>query len=379
MRINLALFGAVGLALCSSGCIYTDRSEDYLKSGSVPSVVLPEGVNSTPLEPLYPIPEVPQHMDAFMQTDIGGDRVPRPEPMSAEREAAKVKIQKVGERKWVLIEAPASQVWPLAQSYLSETGIEVAKSDAASGLIETDWVQFKADTSTESHYRIRIEKGVRPESTEVHVLQQQRASSSNAFAPWPASSNDPAREDWLLEGMANSLAQGVNNKSASLLGQSVGGDSKAELAVDNGEPVIVLRLDKERAWATLAYGLQKENFIRWEENDQTGVFYFQYTGDYKKPNWFKRMLFLGDKKPTTEQPVALNEALGHIANTPDTRKLLADSPSVNFAEPLSAEGYMLVVKQAGQGYVVHVRDYKGERLEPELNKRILVSLRRNLI
>lgn len=370
------------MALCFStaSCIYTDRSNDYQRSGSIPRVTLPDGVNSTPLEPLYPIPPVTQRMDAFLESDIGGDGVPRPEPMSAEREAAKIKIQKVGDRQWMLVEAPASQVWPLAQSYLSQTGIEVAKSDAEVGLIETQWVQFKLDNQNQSRFQIRIEKGVRYETTEVHILQDQAPINTNVARNWPAKSIDEERETWLLEGMANTLVQSIGNKAASLLGQSVGGDSKAELVLHEEEPALYLRLNKVRAWATLAHGLKSDGFIKWEENDDLGVFYFQFTGAYKRPNWFVRLFTWGDDAPVKDAPYSMNEVLQHLANNSEVKSLVSGITPVAFNEPLpNSEGYLLVLSHLDGKWVARVRDYKGERLDLELNKKLLAMLRRNLI
>lgn len=379
MRMNFALLGAISLGVLTSGCLYTDRSEEYLRANSIPSVDLPPTLRNTSMDPLYPIPEVVPRLDAFLETEIGGHRVPRPEPMSAEREAAKVKIQKVGKRQWLLVEAPPSQVWPLAQSYLSSAGINVARSDAASGLIQTDWVQFKSDEASKSQFKVRIEKGVRPDSTEVHVLQHQRPVNARRDVPWPATSDNPERESLLLESLANSLALGIDNKAASLLGQSIGGKGKAELLVDNGEPAIALRLDKVRAWATLSVGLQKEGFVRWSEKDSLGVFYGQYTGDYKRPNWLMR-LFTRDKKPVTKAPYDLETVLQHLANTPEVVTLLGDIPQVAYNPPLKGgQGYLLVLREADDGFLLKVRDYKGERIPIKRNKRLLAILRRNLI
>ncbi len=370
------------VAVCAvlTGCAYTDRSEEYQRSVSLPSVLLPEDVNSTPLEPLYPIPEVPQRMDALISTDIGGNVVPRPEPMSPEREAAKVKIQKVDGREWVLVEAPPSQVWPLAQSYLTQTGISVARSDAASGLIETDWVQFKSDDVLHSNYRIRIEKGVRVETTEIHVLHHQ--SATKTLEEWPATSMDPDKERWLLEGVANFLAERVGNKAASLLGQSVGGKSKAEVTVLDGEPVLVLYLDKARAWASLAHGIQTGGFTRWAEQDEDGLVYFQFTGDYQRPNWFVRLFTWGDTAPVTEAPVSLSEALAHLVDTPDAKVLFSQVKGVQFGDPLKkGAGYLMVVSPSkdGNAWVARLRRYDGAELESDRAKLMLAYLRRNLI
>ena len=375
---KIATVIAVGLLL--NGCIFSDRSKVYQRSGSIKAIEVPENLDPAPMEPLYPIPNVKAQKDAFYDIETDGFVIPRPEPMSAEREASKIKIQKVGERRWMLAEASTSQTWPLAQSYLSSIGVDVLNSIPATGLIETDWVVLKANPEIKNQFRVRIEKGVNPETTELHVLQRQVAVGGKALDAWPSISQNPEREAWLLDGLANSLAGNIDNKAASLLGQSVGGEVKAELYMDGSEPALRLRLDHARAWATLAHALDKEGFTAWGENSGKSVFYVQYRDPHDKPSWFKRWFFFADDTVPDAPPYPLTEVLQHLNASPEVKTHFIDIENIDFAPPLeNSTGYLVLLQAKNGEYRVTVRLSDGRLLDLPLNKKILSVVRRNLI
>lgn len=372
---------AISLTLPLSGCIFRDRSQEYQRSGSIKEITLPEGVSSVPLEPLYPIPEVrEQESTTFYDIRTDGFVVPRPEPISAAGEKARIKIQKVGDRRWILIDAPAAQVWPLTQSFLSRSGIEVAESSPNTGLVVTDWVIFKSDPQIKNQYRIRIEKGLRPESTEIHILQRHADVDAKDVAPWGGKSLNVERESWLLEELANALAGDIDNKAASLLGQSVGGQVKAELFIDGTEPAMRLRLEHSRAWASLAHALTQEGYILWDESADQRVFYAQFLDPAKKRNWFIRLFTFEPKSNAKERRYPLNEILANLAPKEEVRSLFNGVSSVAFSDGLEdAFGYLVVLQREGGDVVVKIRDARGLRINLADNKRMLSILRRNLI
>jgi len=366
--------------LLVSGCIFRDRSEDYRRTGSIKPISLPDGVTSIPLEPLYAIPEIQQGEGGFYDIRTDGFVVPRPEAMSAEAEKSKIKIQKVGERRWVLAEAPTSQVWPLAQSFFSNYGIQVAQSVPATGLVLTDWVVFKSDETTKSQFQIRIEQGLRPDTTEIHVLQHQVAADARELGAWPARSTNPEREAWLLDELANALAADIDNRAASLLGQSVGGQVKAELFMDGAEPALRLRLSESRAWATVAHAMNRDGYLLWDEDSNRKIYYVQFNDPAKKRGWFIRLFTFEPASAATETPYKLKDLLTHLAPREEVRALFGDLPDVAFGEPLAKGlGYLVVLSSEGGDVVLKVRNHRGARLELSDNKRMLAIIRRNLI
>ncbi len=380
MQQKILLIGAVSILLLS-GCIYRDRSEDYQKAGSIKSLVLPEDIRSAPLEELYPVPPVAPRTDSFYDLKTDGFVVPRPEPMIVEGEGAKVRIQRVSEQQWILLEAPASQIWPLTQSYLSEAGILVERSNPASGLIETRWVEFKSDSATRSRFKIQVEQGLRPETTEVHVAAQQVPAADVRSSSWADASANNERAKTLLEDLANSLAVDIENNSASLLGQSVGGEVKARLLMEGQEPVLRLQLQNARAWATLIHALNEDEFRLWGESRAQGLLYFQYLDDDKRRGRFMRLLRGRTVHEIEVAPHSIELITEHLADDPEVRATFANTTDVKFGNALENQfGYLLRVEQTAPNAArVTLRDARGQPLEMREHKKILMEIRDNLI
>jgi outer membrane protein assembly factor BamC len=375
---RIAFVAVIGLLL--NGCIFRDDSQVYLRSGSIKPMELPPGVKAARIEPLYPIPSVERQENAFYNLETDGFVIPRPEPMSAEREASKIKIQKVGDSRWVLAEASTSQIWPLSQSYLSGMGFNVVNSNPSTGLIQTDWIVFKANPDMQSRFQIRIEKGVSADSSEIHILQHDTPLNAPYTADWPSKSDDPTREAWLMEDLANSLAGNIENKAASLLGQSVGGDVKSELFMDGNEPSLRLRISRDRAWATLAQALDREGFINWGDDTDLGVFYVQFDDPEKAPGWFKRWFYPKRFLTAKTTSYSLEQVLQHLSPTDDVKKHFAVIPKAAYGEALDKNvGYLVLMQPRDGSFVVTIRRANGERPPLAENKRLLLVIHRNLI
>lgn len=362
------------------------RDKDYIRAGAVEPITLPEGVESAPLDPLHIIPEV-NAKDEFGDTvDLTEYKVPRPEPLANEDDVVGVKIQKLSGNRWIFLNASTAQVWPQTQSFLSEYSVLPLKSAPEQGLIESDWVNFRDDPSTKSRYKILIEKGIHPDTTEIHVRHVQfpveaSVALDDSFQ-WPEQSSSPEREAWLLDELAMVLAESVDNSAASLMGQNVGGKTKAQYERVAGEPVVSLRLPYARAWASVSHATSADGFAEYETNSEAGLIYvgFPYFAD-DKPGFWGSLAFWGDdKRAPAESPYSLSDVLAHLSDSRDARAALASVSGAQFGKSLEgAQGYLVLLEQKGDHVIVRVRDHRGRRLAAEEAKNILRVLRNRLI
>src|SRR5690606_13069635 len=183
------------------------------------------------------------------------------------------------------------EVWPRVRSFLNVNGLDVARADISSGVIETDWVQFKTDLTTYDRYRLQVDQGVQPDTSEIHILHMSIPTDSQPSAglSWGQSSVNPEREKWLLDELAATLASDVTEGGTSFLAQAIGGSAKAALVNLKNEPVLSLRLDRARALGTLAHAVKQEGFTPYENDAATGIFYVHYRKpDADGPGWFSR-------------------------------------------------------------------------------------------
>ncbi|WP_045826927.1 outer membrane protein assembly factor BamC [Teredinibacter turnerae] len=386
----LVLVSLVNLVGCSTFFgkhgVFRGRGSDYLQSGSIEPIELPADMESVPLEPLYPIPSV-RSTDAFGDpVSLDEYKVPRPLALGEKGEVG-VKIQKLEGDRWIYLNASTAQVWPRTQYFLNSGVLDVARSNPAQGIIETAWVGFKDDQTTAVRYRIRLEKGIHPETTEIHVLEQQveRAVLEGGEQPdWPATSDSEEREEWLLRELANSLAETVDNNAASLLGQNVGGNLKAGFTRFNGEPTLVIHVPKVRAWATLSHAANEEGFKVWDDSVEAGVIYAGYTTyDEDEAGFFHPLAFWSDEQPLPKKaPYTLTELMSNLNDGAEVKAKFGDRPGAGFGNTKlkhKAQGFLIVMTYQESKALVNIRDYRGKRISDEDAKHLLAILRKNLI
>lgn len=384
-----AFYAMVGiLSLSLSGCgmffgeegWFRNRSSDYLRADNIPPLKVDENLDKRALGDLYPIPAARQsdYEDSFaLDQDV-----PRPLPLSANLAQESVKIQRLGKQTWILMNVAPGEVWPRVRSFLNVNGLTVNKSDIGSGIIETDWIQFKTDLSTHDRYRIQIDQGVQPETSEIHILHMSIPGDSRQAAnlPWPAESSNSEREKWLLDELAATLADDVTEGGTSLLAQTIGGAAKAGLIVRRNEPVLSLRLDRSRALGTLAHALKQEGFATYDNNADAGVFHVHYRKpELDEPGWFGRLFKRGAKSELKlNSPYTLDEIM---ANLPTGDDLINAPYSRRDAEKQlpKAPGYLVLVSGEDGELIVRLRDPYGKRIDPRQTRDMLTVIRKNLI
>jgi len=286
------------LCLCT-GCgflfggdrLIRDRKEDYKRAPELPVVTVPEGLDSKELQDLYAVPPVE---DSLVMA--GEVEVPRPAPMAGARDEM-VRIQKLGDEQWALVGAEPGQVWPEVRAFLSAAGIQVARVDARQGIMESTWVELEGQPVA-SRFRFRIEQGVQRGTSELHILQMNRASDEET---WPPASDSLDQEGEMLRAVSQYLANSTGSAPVSMLAeQAISSEGKISMQESpQGYTYIRVTLPYERAWASLGRALELSGF-RIDDRDRSGgLYYVQYVGsedDEEERGWFD-WLFGGDKNP----------------------------------------------------------------------------------
>lgn len=384
--LQLLLVASLGISLSGCGMFFGDegvfrnRESDYLKADNIPPLVLPAGKHSEAMGELYPIPPI-------TATDFGYDpdsidtEVPRPMPLSANLEQENVKIQRVGGESWILLNAAPGEVWPRIRNFLNVNNLPVSRADISRGIIETSWLQFKTDLDTYDRYRLQIDQGVQPETTEIHIVHMSVPASEKPAADmnWPRKSINAEREKWMLDELAATLASETAEGGTSLLAQAIGGSVKANLTMLRGEPAMQIKLDRTRAFATLAYAAKKDGFTTFEADADAALYYVHYKDpEDVKPGFFKRLFRIGlnPKPPTT--PYSLAQIKANML-TGDEFEAAPRSERKKEKVLPKAPGYLIVITGDNNDFIVRVRDPYGKRLPTGEARHLVTLLRKNLI
>jgi len=292
------------LLLACTGCgylfgdkgMFRDRSEDYKKAPELPVVRVPQGKDSGTLREIYPIPPVSDELLL-----AGEFEVPRPAPLVAGAGEDIVRIQKLGDESWALIAVAPGQVWPQVRSFLTASGIEVARVDARAGIMDTEWLTMEGQ-SMASRFRFLMDQGVQRSTSELHVLQMDQAGDVES---WPSESDNPEQADEMLRAVAQFLANSADSAPVSMIAeQGISASGKISMQeAPAGYTYILLALPYDRAWASLGRALEKSTFEITDHDRSGGNYYVRFLGPnaQEEAGWMDWLWGSGEDHPMAGQ------------------------------------------------------------------------------
>ncbi len=277
------------LLLPVSGCgylfgdqgVFRDPSNDYKKAPEMAAIKVPDGADSGALQEIYPVPAVRSSV-----VDTGKFEVPRPAPLVAGGGEELVRIQRLGDESWALVDEAPGQVWPQVRSFLASAGIGVSRVDARAGVLETGWLKLES-APINSRFQVRIEQGVQRGTSELHVLQQNQAGDVGS---WPDQSDDLELEAEMLRSLAQYIANSAEAAPVSMVAEqaiSAGGRISMQESA-SGEPYLQLQLPFARAWASMGRALEKSTFSVTDLDRSSGTYFALFNGPSSEEDdgWF---------------------------------------------------------------------------------------------
>jgi outer membrane protein assembly factor BamC len=274
-----------GLFFCAlffllSGCsslfgregYFRDRGDDYLHSAEIPPMKVPKELDSSAISELFVIPPI---SNEFVDLEVEFE-TPR-SSFDASREKAQVKIQKLDNRRWILINSSPAIIWPRIKGFLEENQLSLAFEDPITGKMETGWLVLKDEPETKDRYRFQVEQGLHISTTEIHVRQITTSTQTpgGGNINWPSASSNPEREKWIIDKLAAYLAQN-DTAPVSLVAQSIGRVQKVSYVQPyQSEAYILMSLDRERVMASVGGALNKAPFAVEDTHHKNRVSYMQ--------------------------------------------------------------------------------------------------------
>ena len=276
------------VAACSSGRLvfFKQRENQYRLAGTAPPLKLPADLNGVRVQPLLVVPELQrQTVTASVLDPID----PKPQSLNATGDDQYVKIQKLGERHWLVVGESPAVVWPRIKLFLANNRVALVADEPDAGRLETEWLALsdigedpirkslrKAagdDLTRPAKLYVRVEPALRDGSAEIHVRE---SSDVLAQSDWPDKSSLGQAEELLLNNLGEFLAGDASDPAVSMRARHIAGTTKSELVKsEQGDPSLVLRLDFDRAWATVGQAMAKAELNVTDLNRSTGLFYVQ--------------------------------------------------------------------------------------------------------
>jgi uncharacterized lipoprotein len=223
LTICLMLLAGCGWMSDDKG-FFVDRSNDYLKAKEGPPLIVPEDLSSTSIENTMAIPQI-SSTQRHVNFEGGA---PRPEAIYAREEAEGVKIQKLGDQRWLLVPQAPAVVWPKVKQFFADNGVAIELEQPQTGRIDTEWMTISSKaardvvrlsisdarqsagvTTGRDRVRVLIEPGIRDRSTEIHLRYENDSKSMPHEDVMPAQSDIVEVETQLLNELGGYIAANV--------------------------------------------------------------------------------------------------------------------------------------------------------------------------
>ena len=237
--------------------LFPPTKDEFLKEKVEQDIQLPSDLALISKENHYPVDEISETLE--------NQDVPKPRQIFSTSGDSSVQLRRLGELMWVYVETLPSTSWPISKSYWDTSSYKVINADPATGEIAINF-----DESTK--LKMKIEHGIKEASTEIFLVQVDKTSNEIL--------SNPELIQTELSNLVNYFADSVGQFSGtSLAAQNLNEMKKAKIFVDNGQTVIELDLNFDRAWSSVTKAIDSANIIANDKDRSNGIFYVSYEAE----------------------------------------------------------------------------------------------------
>jgi len=213
-----------------------------------------------------------------------------------------MRIARDGERRWLVVEKPAPELYPQIKDFWQENGFLLVIDSPSTGIMETDWAENRAkiaqdfirsaiggaldslyDTGERDKYKTRLEVS-KPGETEVYITQRGAIEKCTTDATgacistiWTARPNDPELEAVFLARLMERLGMTQEMAKAQVAAPLGPKTPKAKLVQEGVNTAhIEMAAGFDRAWRDTGLALDRSNFTVEDRNRANGVYYVRY-------------------------------------------------------------------------------------------------------
>ena len=331
-RLAPLLVVALLLPACSTKLenILPDRRPDYRQSQVGRSLEVPPDLTSSTVDDTLMTPELNPASSASLST-YAGERGPQPQAARQDQTVlpaqAGIRLEQDGSQRWLAVTAPADQVWSRVREFWTSNGFALKRDDPTIGILETDWVENRADipedgirrvlkqfldfaysAPTRDRFRTRLEWAADGQHTEIYLTHSgveevavggATASSSNAFI-WQRRPSNPELEAEMLKRLAVHLGASEKRAEARQATDRTTGP-RTRLVEEGGESRLIVSEDYSRAWRLVGLALDSSSYAVEEQNRSQGLYLVEYRDPEKenrKPGddgWLSKLAFWRDR------------------------------------------------------------------------------------
>lgn len=296
----------LALALATTGCtLFPDNKIDYKSAGSLPTLEVPPDLVMPSGDNRFAVPDInPRGSATFSAYDRERSGQPRTGAAQALLPSIdKVGIERAGSQRWLVVNVPAAEVWPVVKDFWQELGFIITLELPDVGVMETDWAENRAKipqdgirkllgkvmdglyaTAERDKFRTRLEPGA-DGRTEIYISHrgmfevfegtQSGGDQGRGRTVWQPRAADPELEAEMLRRLM--VRFGVEEARAQTLLADRGAPPQATLIKRPGvAPGLTMPEPFDRAWRRVGLALDRIGFVVEDRDRADGIYYVRY-------------------------------------------------------------------------------------------------------
>ena len=261
MKIRILTISLLFLTSCSyiSGPegFFPPTKDDFLEEKVEADIQLPIDLDLFVVENHYPVDKSSELLD--------NQDVPKPRQIFSSSGNSSVQLRRLGGLMWIYVETLPSTSWPISKSFWETSSYEVIESNPINGEIDIAYDET-------SILKMKIEHGIKEASTEIFLAQINIESDEIL--------SNPELVQTELSNLVSYFAESVSQFSGtSLAAQNLNEMKKAKIFVENGQTVIELDLNFDRAWSSVSKAMDASNIDTNDRDRSNGIFYVSYSNE----------------------------------------------------------------------------------------------------
>lgn len=279
---------ALSIVVLITGCsylagekgVFRDRKYDYRHAQEAERLQVPSKLDSERIVDYYPVPPISPHADPELII-----KPPLPTGMLLDVDE-RVRIQRLGEKEWILVQVSPSQLWPRLKAYTQSHGLQLLLEEGARGVLVV--------TSSEGFYRFHLQQGFQHNSAELAVRFSNDAS---IIQSWPEHAQYAEKESTLLSKMAHYFAD-AEQPAYSFAAHNISTEQRLLTHFDaHGNRYLVLKADFLRVKASLERALEKGGYTKQDSDDYASIVaqFTPQSAKTLKPGFWRRLFKIKPK------------------------------------------------------------------------------------
>ena len=336
MKISASrnLVALIALAVSASGCsMFEGKKIDYKSAGKLPSLEAPPDLVMPAGDTRFAVPDIAPKGAATYST-YDRERAGKPQTPGAQAllpVVDKVGIERAGGQRWLVVQAPADEVWPVVKDFWQELGFIIGVELPEAGVLETDWAENRAklpqegvrgflgkaldslySTAERDKFRTRLETAA-DGRTEIYISHrgmvevfegtQGGGDQGQGRTIWQPSPANPELEAEMLRRLMVRFGA-EETRAQRLIADKSAPPQAVQIKNPDAAPGLNLPESFDRAWRRVGLALDRIGFVVEDRDRAGGIYFVRYSdpeaGARKEKSFLSKLAFWSSAEAKTQ-------------------------------------------------------------------------------